>query len=191
MKKISSLSDEELVSLVRSKNQELYKEIVIRYQNKLIRYANGIINERSLSEDVVQEAFIKAYINLKSFNIKKKFSSWIYRIVHNEAINAIKKTKREISLDENEWLKNSMKDKTDVEEEYSKKELSKFLRNNINKLPVKYKPPLVLYFFEEKSYEEISDVLRIPTGTVGTRINRGKKLLSAIIKGGENYEEQK
>lgn len=191
MKKISSLSDEELVSLVRSKNQELYKEIVIRYQNKLIRYANGIINERSLSEDVVQEAFIKAYINLKSFNIKKKFSSWIYRIIHNEAINAIKKTKREISLDENEWLKNSMKDKTDVEEEYSKKELSKFLRNNINKLPVKYKPPLVLYFFEEKSYEEISDVLRIPTGTVGTRINRGKKLLSAIIKGGENYEEQK
>jgi len=191
MKNIQNLSDEEIASLVCDKNKELYKEIVLRYQIKLTRYAERIINERHLAEDVVQEAFIKAYINLNSFNTKKKFSSWIYRIVHNEAINALKKKKKEISLDENEWLKRSIKDRVDIEEEFSKKEIVNIIKKYINKLPIKYKSPLILYFFEENTYEEISDVLRMPIGTVGTRINRGKKLVSAMFKGGEKHGKEK
>lgn len=183
MRKLKNLSDEAVVELVRNEDQELYREIVKRYQAKLLRYAAYLIRDEAKAADVVQEAFIKAFINLKGFNLKKKFSSWIYRIVHNETINYLKKHKKEISLENNHWLKS----KEDVEADFNRKEARKMLYQSLKKLPLKYRSPLVLFYLEEKSYEEISDVLRIPVGTVGTRINRGKKMMRSIYKqkGGE------
>jgi len=93
-----NLSDEGLVGLVRSKDQELYAVLMRRYQAKLLRYANYLVRNNQRAEDVVQEAFIKAFVNLQGFNTKKKFSSWIYRIVHNEAINQLKKYSKEVRL---------------------------------------------------------------------------------------------
>ena len=72
MKNVESLSDGEVVELVRSQNQELYVELVRRYQKKLLRYASSLIKDDHQAADIVQEAFIKAFINLKGFNIKKK-----------------------------------------------------------------------------------------------------------------------
>ena len=72
---------------VRTKDQELYGEVVRRYQDKLLRYADYLMQNESRAADVTQNAFIKAFINLNSFDTGKKFSSWIYRITHNEAIN--------------------------------------------------------------------------------------------------------
>ena len=189
MKKIKSLSDEELIELVRNKDQELYEEVVKRYQTKLMRYATGLIQDEDKAADVVQESFIKAFVNLRGFNTKKKFSSWIYRIVHNEAINYIKKHKKEISLENNKWVERAAKSNEDVEEDFNQKEAKEMLYLSLKELPLKYRSPLVLFFLEEKTYEEISDVLRIPIGTVGTRINRGKKMLRLIYKkkGGEVY----
>jgi len=103
MKDLNSLSDKKLVDLVRNKNQELYTHIVNRYQEKLLRYANYLVSNHQISQDIVQTAFIKAFKNLQGFNTKKKFSSWIYRIVHNESINAIKKNKKLITLEPDHW----------------------------------------------------------------------------------------
>ena len=89
------LSDEEIVEHIRKSDRELYSIIIKRYQEKLLRYANNLIKNEDKSRDAVQESFIKAFINLESFNTKKKFSSWIYRIVHNETLNIIKKYKLE------------------------------------------------------------------------------------------------
>ena len=91
MQDISRLKDQEIVDLIRTKDKELYSELVKRYEDKLMRYALSIVGNEQKAADVVQQSFIKAYVNLQSFNLKKKFSSWIYRIVHNEAINEIKK----------------------------------------------------------------------------------------------------
>jgi RNA polymerase sigma-70 factor (ECF subfamily) len=189
MKKLEKLTDEELIDLVRTQNQELYREVVRRFQDKLLRYAVYLIGDEAQTADVVQEAFIKAFINLQSFNLKKKFSSWIYRIVHNQAVNYLKKHSREISLDNNQWLEETIESGTNIEEEFDKKELRQMLNSCLQELPLKYRSALVLFYLEEKSYEEISDVLRMPVGTVGTRINRGKKLLAGICRrrGGEVY----
>lgn len=189
MKNVKALRDEELVELVRSSDQELYHEVVGRYQDKLMRYATSLIRDEDKAADIVQGAFIKAFVNLKGFNIKKKFSSWIYRIVHNEAINYLKKHAKEISLDKNQWIEEMVGNEVNLEEEYDKKELREMLNSSLNELPLKYREPLMLYYLEEKTYEEISDVLRMPVGTVGTRINRGKRLLAVICKqkGGEIY----
>ena len=72
MKDVENLSDEELVHFVRSQDQELYAELVKRYQEKLVRYAIYLSNDPEKAADIVQEAFLKAFVNLKGFNIKKR-----------------------------------------------------------------------------------------------------------------------
>ena len=94
MHKDEVLSDEELVMVIREQDQEQYAEIVNRYQDRLLRYALRLTNDRELAQDAVQKAFIKAFVNLHSFDTERKFSSWIYRIVHNESMNVLRKDKK-------------------------------------------------------------------------------------------------
>ena len=178
MKDILKLSDEKIVELVRKKDKELYIHIIKRYQDKLMRYASYLTGEEHNAADIVQESFIKAYVNLNGFNTKKKFASWIYRIVHNEAINLINKQKKQVSLYDDYDFDSGI----DIEDEFIKKELRNRTHNCLNQMLVIYREPLSLYYLEEKSYEEISDILRIPVGTVGTRINRAKVLMKKICQ---------
>ncbi|AKM81336.1 MAG: RNA polymerase, sigma-24 subunit, ECF subfamily [Candidatus Pacebacteria bacterium GW2011_GWF2_38_9] len=178
MPELSNLSDEAIVKIVRTKDKNLYAEIIRRYEKKLLRYALYLINDESLAADAVQEGFIKAYVNLHSFNAKMKFSSWLYRIIHNQAINLIHKNKPHFSFEENLELDSGI----DLEDDLIKKELKAHLHNCINQMSILYKEPLTLYFLEEKTYEEISDILRLPIGTVGTRINRAKHLVKKLCQ---------
>lgn len=184
---VKSLSDEQVVQLVIKEDQDLYEILVRRYDKKLLKYIQHYVQEEDKALDVVQETFIKAFINLNGFNQKLKFSSWIYRIAHNEAINYIKKYEREISSDKNDWVKNIKDHYIDLEGDFRRQETKEKIREALKKLSLKYQEVLWLYFFEEKSYEEISDILRISVGTVGTQINRGKRLLGEIIKQGGYY----
>jgi len=173
-----NLSDEEVVEKVRSFDQELYAVIVDRYQGKLLRYALSLIKDEQQSLDVVQESFIKAFVNLQGFDTKKKFSSWIYRIVHNEAMNIIKKYHKETPLldgidfpsDEN------------IEDDFTKQEITDAVKKCLREIPLLYSEPLELRYVEEKSYEEISDILHIPLGTVAIRISRAKKVMKRVCQ---------
>jgi RNA polymerase sigma-70 factor (ECF subfamily) len=172
------LSDEEIVEKVRSSDQELYSVIVERYQSKLLRYAINLTKDTHKAADVVQESFIKAFINLKGFDTEKKFSSWIYRIVHNEAMNIVKKYPKEVPfLDGMDFLSDE-----NIEDDFEKKETTAHVEKCLKKIPLLYSEPLALYHIEEKSYKEISDILRIPMGTVATRINRAKILMKHICQ---------
>lgn len=176
MRDLQKLTDEEVVEIIKGKNKEAYSEIIRRYEVKLLRYATYLLNDSEKAKDVVQDSFIKAFIYLNSFNNKFKFSSWIYRITHNEAINYINKDKIEKSLFQNIEIES----KENLEEEYSKKEIIEMTKTCVNKMPIMYKEPLTLYYLEDKSYVEISDILRIPTNTVGVRIGRAKALMKKI-----------
>nr|HPN96881.1 sigma-70 family RNA polymerase sigma factor [Candidatus Moranbacteria bacterium] len=83
--------DNELVRMVKEENQEKYAEIIERYRGKLFAYLYRLIGEKEEAEDLLQDVFIKAYRNLSSYDANRRFSSWIYRIAHNEAVNHIKK----------------------------------------------------------------------------------------------------
>ena len=172
------LTDEEIIEKVRTSNQDLYAVVIDRYQKKLIRYAYNLIKNEERAADIVQESFIKAFINLNSFNIKKKFSSWIYRIVHNQAINLAKKYQKETPLLEN-W---DFKSNDDIEKDFEEKATKEKVEKCLKEIPLLYSEPLSLHYIDEKSYEEISDILRIPMGTVATRINRAKKLMKNICQ---------
>jgi len=178
MKSYTTYTDEKLVSHIRTEQKEAYTEIVRRYEKKLTRYAMYLLHDSHIADDVVQQSFIKAYINLNGFNIQKSFSSWIYRIVHNEAINVIKKYKKEVHLFETSDFESSQ----DVVEDYSKKELTQMVKSCLEQMPIEYSEPLTLFSLEEKSYTEISDILRMPVSSVGTRIRRAKQLMKQICQ---------
>ncbi len=187
---MKNLTDEELVEKVRKEDSELYAEIVKRYQQKLYRYLRYLTNRPSEAEDLLQDVFIKTYRNLSSFNTKKKFSPWIYRIAHNEGINFAKKVskKKEISLEDlGEIDFSSGRENNDLENVLVKEEIRKKVKECLDELTIKYREVLTLYYFEEKSYREISDILKIPIKTVGTLIFRGKRIVKAICekKGGD------
>jgi len=182
---MKDLSDEELVEKIRSENNELYAEIVRRYQQKLYRYLRYLTNRPDEAEDVLQDVFIKAYRNLFGFDTRKKFSSWIYRIAHNEGVNFVKKTTREkqVSLEKLDF--SPEKEGDSVEDAFAKEELREKVKECLDELEAKYREPLVLYYFEDRSYREISDILRIPVKTVGTFIFRGKRILKTICQNKE------
>lgn len=173
-----NFSDEEIVEKVRSIDQELYAVIVDRYHGKLLRYAMSLIKDEHKSLDVVQESFIKVFVNLKGFDTKKKFSSWIYRIVHNEAMNVIKKYHKEIPiLDNVDFPSNE-----NIENDFEQKEITDAVKKCLEEIPLLYSEPLALRYIEEKTYEEISDILRIPMGTVATRMNRAKIVMKRVCQ---------
>jgi len=178
MSETLKLTDEEIIEKVRSNDRDLYAVIIERYKNKLLRYATNLVHDDDKASHIVQDSLVKAYINLNGFNTKKKFSSWIYRIVHNEAMNVVKKYQNEVPiLDDFDF-----ESEQDITKDFEQKETAIYVEKCLNSIPLIYSEPLSLYYLDEKSYEEISDILRIPMGTVATRISRAKKLMKHICQ---------
>ena len=176
--------DEELVTIIRESNKEYFAFIIDRYENKIKAYINRLTNPHDKEElnDLTQQVFIKTYTSLNKFEVDRKFSSWIYRIAHNLAVNWLKAKKANISIDENEFLANTLASIIDLKKEFLNKELKEDLHKAINKLPDKFKEPFILKYFEDKTYDEISDILRKPKNTIGTMIIRAKKRLKKELK---------
>ena len=174
--------DEEIILLIRSGKLDLFSILIERYEGKIKRYSRKFLSNGEEINDVVQEIFIKSYVNLKSFDTKRKFSTWLYRIAHNELVNRLKKKKKIVLplLDLDILFPYNSNGET--EEKIDKKEFSKKIENCVSDLDVKYKEPIVLYYMEELSYKEIADILRIPISTVGIRIKRAKQLLKNTCK---------
>ncbi|MFA7662727.1 MAG: RNA polymerase sigma factor [Patescibacteria group bacterium] len=185
---LNNLSDEQLVFVIREGGQEKYREIIRRYQTKLTHYLRKFIRNPDELEDILQEVFIKAFKNLNSFEVDKSFSSWIYRIAHNEAINSLKKKEnKNIDLEDVEYK--IFDEKFDINEKIDQAILRQNLSVALSKLKLEYKEVLVLFYFEGLSYTEISDVLKIPTSTVGTIIKRSKEILKAELLKNNAYEK--
>jgi RNA polymerase sigma-70 factor (ECF subfamily) len=176
MSGLQEITDEELVIEVRSKDKERYIELVKRYEDKLMRYVTYLIGDEEKSKDIVQDSFIKAYVNLNGFDAKKKFSSWIYRIVHNESMNSVKKYHKEVP-----WILDmDFESGENIEYDFTKKEIIEKAHRCLKEMPIMYSEPLSLFYLEDMPYDQISDILRLPMGTIATRINRAKKLMKTI-----------
>ena len=176
-------SDEEIAALVQEGDGKSFGILAERYEKKLMRYARRFLFRYADAEDLVQDVLIKAYMNIQSFDTKRRFSPWIYRIAHNEFINAIKKYGREpISLFDVDALFPHLVLRNTNEKEFEEKELKRMLESGLKDLDPKYREPLVLYHFEELEYREIAEVLRVPIATVGVRIKRGRETLKKLLE---------
>ncbi|OGI25904.1 MAG: hypothetical protein A3J76_05085 [Candidatus Moranbacteria bacterium RBG_13_45_13] len=175
------------------KDQDFFSCLVDRYSEKLTRYIMRIsASTREDAEDLLQEIFVKAYRNLNDFDLNLKFSSWIYRIAHNQVISHWRKTKTRpqvIKFEADEDFLKFIADEGDLALDTERKFAGEEVRRMLGKLDNKYKEVLVLKFLEQKDYKEISDILRKPLGTVATLINRAKKHLRKIVE--KNNPESK
>lgn len=173
-------SDEEILEFVKV-DKECYAILIERYEAKLTRYIKRISGMTKESiEDILQSVFLKTYVNINSFDGANKFSTWIYRIAHNETVNYWRKSAKSnamISLDENEFLKNTVADTRNIEEETVRKLDGLRVSAALEKLQEKQRRAIDLRYNRQLSYQEIAERLKKPIGTIGTLINRGKKVL--------------
>ncbi len=166
-------SDEELLEL-SLENTAYFSLLVKRYKEKFFYYLKRFAGFRNDDiEDVIQNSFIKIYKNLNNFDPKLKFSSWAYRIVHNEAIDEIRRQKRNNLplLPELEIPDEDINLSEELDIKLEKEKIKKVLKE----LKEEYREIIVLRFFEHKEYKEISDILKKPIGTICTQIDRAKK----------------
>ncbi len=176
-------TDEALAREVQQGKTEAYTALFNRYEQKMLRYGRRFLFTYEDLEDAVQEVFIKAYQNIQSFQVERKFSTWLYRIAHNTFINVIKKRGREqVSFFDFDTLINiPTKPSPTLEDDLLKKEDRDELEKMLMGVSPKYREVLVLYYFEEMEYKEIAEVLAIPISTVGVRIARGRAMLKKEI----------
>jgi RNA polymerase sigma-70 factor (ECF subfamily) len=177
-------TDEEIARRVQTGDVESFSLLLERYEKKISRYARKFLSHPDDVKDIVQDVFVKAYVNINSFDATRRFSPWIYRVAHNEFVNALKKKKSEkVSFIDFDVFFPHPAAKETADSDVDRSDLRRMLDSYLDKLPVKYREPLVLYYFEEMDYREISDIMRLPVSTVGIRLQRGKVLLKkAIIK---------
>ena len=183
----SRQSDQEIIAYVKE-DKECYRMLIDRYQTKLTRYVRRISGAPAESiEDIVQDVFLKVYINLNSYDPEKSFSSWIYRIAHNETINYWRKNKKKndmvVSLESESALGN-LRDGRNVEAEVFGKMNGGLALKVLEGINEKYRDAIMMNHLEEASYREISEKLEVPIGTVGTLISRGRKMLREHLEAG-------
>lgn len=174
------LSDNELVTY-SLRESHYYSILIERYEERLTRYIHrlGLVTKEDI-EDILQETFINAYKHLNSFNTSLSFSSWIYRIAHNQTISFFRKrnVRPEGHLydgDDEKIL--SIPDISDTLSEVTKKESVHIIHSALMRIESKYRDVIMLHDLEGMSYGEISDILQIPLGTVATHLSRGREAL--------------
>ncbi len=169
-------TDDELVKLSLG-NSDHFLCLTRRYEGKLLHYIMRVTKfSRDDAGDILQDVFVKTYYNLNDFNEELKFSSWIYRIAHNQAVSEIRKksVRPTISLEKEdiERFEDSFDVVKDVDNSFDRELINEVLSH----LDEKYREVLILRFLDEKDYVEIADILKKPVSTVGNLIARGKKL---------------
>ncbi|GGJ96003.1 ECF RNA polymerase sigma factor SigW [Lentibacillus kapialis] len=180
---------EEKIKQVKQGNQSAFEDIVFFYQNKIYQHCYRMLGNKHEAEDIGQETFIRAYVNIHSFDDKRKFSTWLYRIATNLTIDRIRKRKPDYFLDADikgtdglDMYSQLATDSRLPEEEVEGMELQRYINQEIYALPPKYRSVIILRYLEEFSLQEISDILNIPLGTVKTRIHRGREALRKKLR---------
>lgn len=173
-----NVSDESLALSSRA-DPRAYVELVRRYEARLLAYVRRISGVgKEDAEDILQESLLDAYRHISEFDPSLKFSSWIYRIVHNRTISEYRKRKRtfgDISVDEDPSLAERLFPVESGAVAETEAALSaEAIRKVLAMLPERDREVLVLAYLEGKKYEEIGDILRVPMGTVATWVRRAK-----------------
>jgi RNA polymerase sigma-70 factor (ECF subfamily) len=125
-------------------------------------------------------------VNIQSFDVSRRFSPWIYRIAHNEFVNAVKKRKKDKNLISMFYLDILFPHpiaKEAADDDMQRKELRAMLDTSLDKINERYREPLTLYYYDDMDYKEIAEIMRVPVSTVGVWLQRGRAELKKMIDG--------
>lgn len=175
------MNDTELINQILDGNMNAFTFLVNRYQKLVVHITGRLIQRQEELEDVCQEVFIKVYQNLGKYRNECKLSTWIATIAYNTGINYLRKFKKfeEVNPEDSVALRNL----TDFRSEnYETADLKRYIREQIELLPIQYRTVVTLFHLEEFSYQEIEQITGMPEGTVKSYLFRAKALLREKLK---------
>lgn len=191
-KPAGKVDDHTLLAATLTGDEAAFQELVRRYQKQIINYVYRMLDDYDRAVDLAQETFVRVFKNADRYQATYSFSTYIYRIAHNLAISELRQRKRRRLIPLPSFFSDKDSEEVEVELEDKKQvmaddamiadERRDAVRKAIASLPEKYRAALVLCDIEEKSYEEISEVLDLPVGTVKSRINRARNLLKEKLR---------
>ena len=168
-----NLSDQEIIDSVKKGNDSDYSIIVDKYKNKAFSMLKRMLKNEFDAEEVLQDCFLKAYNSLNAFKGEAKFSTWFYRIVYNTALTKLSSKKRKT---ESEMT--SVEDHFNLESEYCSDEIEK---KDMNELPERYGTVITMFYLNEMSIDEISDVMEINVSNAKVMLHRSRNSLRDLI----------
>lgn len=182
--KVISKEEKELIKKVKNGNKFAFNTLVENYQKKIYHLARRIVMNHEDADEVVQETFIKAYVNISKYSEEYKFYTWLYRIAVNTSLTLLKKKKyRGLSLEkltEDGHFQPTSED--DTQQSSQNSELKKLVKEALKSLSPQLRTVFILRTWEEMSYKEIAQTLKISEGTVMSRLNRARDKLKRILK---------
>ncbi|MFQ5602075.1 MAG: RNA polymerase sigma factor [bacterium] len=171
-------SDNDLVKVCLKGKIAAFETLIERYQKPIFNLAFRMLNDYEDAQDVAQTVFVKAFEKLATFNFRFKFFSWIYRIAVNESLNVINQRQQIEQLDHN---LNLISEEKSPAEHYQNRELNRKIQMALMNLKIDYRAVIVLRYFEEFSYNEMSYILEIPEKTVKSRLFSARQQLRKIL----------
>jgi RNA polymerase sigma-70 factor (ECF subfamily) len=190
---IASASDQEVVNWAREGHERAYRELVRRYERPIFSLVYRMVRDRELAEDLSQETFVKALNAIESYRSEYKFSSWIFKIANNAAIDHLRKRQLDTLALEGapdattperaEATALQIKDRGESPlDEMEARELGSAIESAIGMLRPEYRSCILLRHIEDRSYEEIAEITGLPLGTVKTYIHRARAELKAALE---------
>lgn len=179
-------SDAELASQALSGSQSAYRDLVTRHAASAVNLLTRMVQDRALAEDLAQDAFIRAFQRLSTYDPTRKFSSWFLQVVHNVAIDHLRRKRlRTVSLDR--LIEDGHPGFSDDPSRSSpavqadRAALASALEQALARIRPEYRSALVLHYHEGAGHAEMAVILGVPVGTVKTYLHRGRKELAALL----------
>lgn len=186
---MSPQRDAKIVQLVLEGDKDSYGLLIDAYRDRIINYLTRMTGNRYEAEELAQEAFVRAYFALRSFNPQYKFSTWLYKIATNLCINHLKKRRRWVHVDDYQdgdgapaWILPDTRSYSSPAAAIDREELQRQIQEAMQQLPPVYRTVVVLRHIHGLSYQEIAEVADLPIGTVKSRLGRGRSKLTAYLK---------
>ena len=181
--------DSQLIHAALHDDQAAFKQLMKKYHDQIANLIYRIIHNKEQVEDLTQEVFIKAFASLKSFNEEFAFSTWLYKIATNSSIDFIRKKKlstfsidKPVGLEESEYSFELPDTTYEPDKHIIQRQRSKLIEKAIAQLPEKYRRVIILRHTEERDYNEIAKILKLPIGTVKAHIFRARELLNKYLR---------
>ncbi len=185
----SSKEDVVLVERAVGGDEKAYEQIVGKYKRALYYHILKIVRDADIIDDLIQEIFTKAFGNIQSYNADYAFSTWLYRIATNHSIDYLRKKKLKtysidepISTKEGNMQVEIPDNSFEADQMVLRKQRKNIIREALSQLPEKYRTVIEMRHMEEKSYQEIAEILDLPLGTVKAHIFRARELLYKYLR---------
>jgi len=178
---VQELSDQEAINRVLNGETSLYEIVMRRYNQRIYRVARAILRDDSEAEDVMQEAYVRAYKSLSTFQGKSSFATWLTRIAVNEALQRKRKGKRIDPLEDEGHIMQIAASGESPEQTYGRQEITNILDHAIAALPEHYRIVVMLREVEEMTTAEAAQALGLSEENVRTRLHRGRALLRKLL----------